>query len=119
MPDVNYNDVWMNVFQIFTDYVNSLPRTGPITLLLDEPDRSLSIDNTIVLWQKVIPKLAENVQIITATHSPFALFLDANYLDLKAGYLQESTNAVKNFVQEILGHEEQREIKKANCKASC
>jgi len=59
---------------------------GPVTILLDEPDRSMDIDFARQLWD-LLPLLARERQIIVATHHPFALGCDnevyqANFIDL-------------------------------------
>ena len=69
---------------------NSPP--GPRTILLDEPDRSLDIDNSAEVWRQ-IPFPHKPRQIIVATHSPFALRIEgAKYIELSPGYLETCRN---------------------------
>lgn len=90
-----YNDIWVGAGKAFVKYVKSLPRTGPATLLLDEPDRSLDLPNQRDFWLKVVPSVGKDVQVIVATHSPFALFTKgAEMLDLVPGYAEESRKAI-------------------------
>ena len=81
------NDVWQGMISSFAKYVKKLPAKGPMTILLDEPDRNLSIPYQITLW-KALPRMAEKLQVIVATHSPFALFCDANFVEMEKGYVE-------------------------------
>jgi predicted ATPase len=61
---------------------------GPRTILLDEPDRSLDLDNAAKVW-KQLPFPRSPRQLIVATHSPFALNIaGAKYIELTPGYLE-------------------------------
>lgn len=64
--------------------------SGHSTILLDEPDRSLDMDNAARLWDQ-LPKIPRKQrQLIVATHSPFALNIaDAKYIELTPGYLEK------------------------------
>lgn len=78
-------------------YIQSLPRDGKITLLLDEPEKSLSIPKQIELFE-VLVKLSEHFQLIIATHSPFILyFKKANIIDFTPGYVKESKALIKKI----------------------
>lgn len=81
------SEVWQLAQKEFADYVRTLPRTGPPTLLLDEPDRSLSLPMQAALWQ-VLLSPSIKVQCIVATHCPFAL-VATNIIDLVPGYVDE------------------------------
>lgn len=88
-PDGGWNSVWEKAVTDFTDYAKTLPRTGPPTLLLDEPDRSLSIPNQAEFW-KILYKVSEKVQVIVATHSIFALYApSSNVIEMQEDYLKE------------------------------
>ena len=67
------NSAWESQIHLFADYVATLPRTGPVTLLLDEPDARLSIPNQERLWNLYLPRISHGRQVIVASHSPFAL----------------------------------------------
>jgi len=89
IPDNNnYNSVWIDSFMRQINYVKSLPRNGKITLLLDEPDRSLAIPNQIDLWN-TLSKIAEKIQVILSSHSIFALKYKDNMFDMKEGYIDK------------------------------
>lgn len=79
------NSTWETSIHDFADYVASLPRTGPVTLLLDEPDAHLSIPNQERFWRVAIPRLSEGRQVVVASHSAFALRAP-RLLDLEPGY---------------------------------
>lgn len=77
-----------------------LPRIpgGPPTVLLDEPDLHLSIPNQRDLWHTVIPQLvAAPTQAIVATHSPWAVYCAATYLETKPGYLDKCREVLKEL----------------------
>lgn len=63
-------------------------KTGRITIMLDEPARSLDIKTQAEVWH--ILSHQTRFQLIVATHNPFALWIDkAKYIDLKPGYLNQ------------------------------
>jgi hypothetical protein len=95
-PDKGHNDIWRGATTAFVEYVEGLPRTGPMTVLLDEPDRSLSIPNQAQVWQ-ALPRLAQRAQVIVATHSPFALGAGGDVIDLHPGYVAECREALKGL----------------------
>lgn len=82
--------------QMELEYFKSLPRNGKITLLFDEPEKSLSIPKQIELF-KVLTQLSEHFQVIIATHSAFILdFKKVNIIDFTPGYMKEVTKAIKD-----------------------
>jgi predicted ATPase len=106
----------------YVKYVKSLPRTGPLTLLWDEPDRSLSVDAQLTFWGRFILGLAkqEKIQIVVASHSMVLLhmphFLDSfKIIDVEKGYLEKC----QKQLQELTGiidvlradHEKKKEPK--------
>jgi len=97
-PEYNgYNDLWQKAMNKFIEYVKTLPRTGPSTILLDEPDRSLSIPMQVALWRDIMPKLAEKFQVIVATHCPAALSFKDALIDFQKGYANECLTAMKQL----------------------
>jgi len=83
--------------QTEVEYIKSLPRNGKTTLLLDEPEKALSIPKQIELFD-VLTKLSEHFQIIMATHSPFILeYKKANLIDFTPGYAAECRKLIKNI----------------------
>lgn len=73
------------------EYLDSLPKDGKTTLLLDEPERSLSLPKQQKLLE-VLLEFSDEFQIIAACHSPFALDLPrekVNFLEIEKGYVDE------------------------------
>jgi len=94
------NDVWKKFRgEALRMTKGTTDKKGPPTILLDEPDRSLDIDNTQQLWASVIPSMVKTRQVIVATHSPFALNMaGANYIVLgEQEYLAKCREAVKSL----------------------
>lgn len=81
------------------EYIKGLPRIGRPTLLLDEPDRSLSLINNLFFWGKFIPSLTPTYQVIVATHSPLVLLGQHrfNMIDVSPGYLEASNQAIRSL----------------------
>lgn len=75
------------------------PDEAPIpTLLIDEGERSLSIPLQDVFWSQVCLRVWDKslppLQIIIATHSPFALCLSqVSYIETTPGYMEQSINS--------------------------
>lgn len=81
------------------DYFRSLPRIGKPTLLLDEPERALSVPKQVEIF-KLLERMSEEYQIIIATHSPFVLFnINANFINLEEGYDKKCINIFKECVE--------------------
>lgn len=87
------NDVWRECAQGFVDYINTLSQTGPVTVLFDEPDRSLSLGEQHGLWSITMPKWAMKAQIIVASHSVFCL--EHPVIELEQGYAAKCRNLIK------------------------
>ena len=73
----------------------SIPADRP-TLLLDEPSKSLDIKSEVIFWiNTVYLAKRQKVQIIAATHSPFALGLPGvNYIETEIRYLKRTQNII-------------------------
>jgi len=81
------------------DYYRSLPRNGKITLILDEPERALSLPKQMELF-KLLKEMSNDYQIIIATHSPFILFEDGvNILNIEEGYDKQCIEIFKQCVK--------------------
>ncbi|MDD4110000.1 MAG: AAA family ATPase [Clostridia bacterium] len=84
-------DFWENEI----NYWNKLAKTGPTTVLLDEPERALSIPMQEKLFHVVLP-MFKDLQLIIATHSIFALNTpDVNLIEFERGYCQQCIKALK------------------------
>lgn len=81
---------------------------GQQTIILDEPESGVAIHVQQKLWQMIEKGAKEqNLQIIVATHSPFALACNANFIELHPGYVEMS----KLYIQ-ALGQELEKDIVK-------
>jgi len=70
---------------------------GLRTVLLDEPDRSLSMTDQLELWKTLAQQ--NRFQLIVATHSVFALhLLGATYHDVQEGSLRSSRKAIHDWI---------------------
>jgi predicted ATPase len=81
-------------------YLESLECTGPCTLLLDEPDRSYSIESQIIFWMVISRNLASSMQVIVATHNPLVLMgpVEANIVDMVGnGYADMARSLLSDF----------------------
>ena len=82
-----------------SDYIRTFPRNGKPTLILDEPERALSLPKQVELY-KVLSDLTKEYQIIIATHSPFVLFQDnMKIFDLQEGFSNECIQIFKDCVK--------------------
>jgi energy-coupling factor transporter ATP-binding protein EcfA2 len=86
-------------------YLRSLRRTGRVTLLLDEPEKSLSIPKQIELF-RLLQKFGSEFQIIIATHSPFILFEQGlNIVEMENNYIEECKQIIKDCGKEVFNLE--------------
>jgi len=70
------------------NYWRSLANSGPLTVMLDEPERALCLPLQKQVLCDVIPKEMNDKQVIIATHSVFALEVEgANLIDMEPGYI--------------------------------
>lgn len=80
------NDVWVNASNIFHDWLESMPQDGKPTLLIDELDMNLDLDNQKFYWD-YLHKLTERWQVIVVSHSYFAFKReDVNHIPLNKKY---------------------------------
>ena len=88
----------------YVAYVKSLGRKGAYTLLWDEPDRSLSVENQIAFWTRFLPHLSDaGLQIVVATHSTVAMMLPefkfVKMIDVQQGYLEKSKSQFMRMIE--------------------
>lgn len=96
--DGSCNDLWQNRIDIIKKTIKKSVPLGKKTLLFDEPERSLDLQNELVLFSKTLPIVVKEFQVIIATHSPFAFFMDANFIELKRGY----RNRMKKDIESVI-----------------
>jgi len=92
------NDLWEHRIEAAKEYFRGNGTGGPVTIIMDEPESYLSIPMQVRLWRLLGETASryDNLQVIVATHSPFALGIGfANYVELQKGYLAECRQAMK------------------------
>lgn len=86
--------------EAYINYVKSLPRTGPHTILLDEIDKSLGLDSQITFWTNIVPQFYQSGhQFIISTHSIIPIILkneNFNYIEMEDGFIDF---IMKNLVE--------------------
>jgi predicted ATPase len=101
----------------FAEYVKSkIPKDGgKITLLWDEPDRSLSFENQINFWSIFLPNMSNalKIQIVIATHSYVPMFLPEfgfmKIIDVQQGYKAKSRKSFLDLIATSADIEKNRE----------
>lgn len=74
------------------------PTTRRLTIILDEPDRGLSIPTQHKLWCGLLPRLARDHQVLVASHGPFVLVAPgAHVIEMVAGYAASCRETLKVF----------------------
>jgi predicted ATPase len=86
-----------------SNYIRTLPKTGRVTLLLDEPERALSLPKQMELF-KLLEKMSKDYQIIVATHSPFVCLMDMDckIFDIEQNYSGECVNIFRDLMKDKL-----------------
>lgn len=82
------------------NYVQEKSENFAYTILLDEPDRNLSLSNIKQLYT-ILSEEKENEQIIAAIHNPILIYKlskleHINFIELTPGYLKDIINFVEN-----------------------
>lgn len=90
-------------FKAFVKYLNTLSKKGNLTLLWDEPDRSLNIRNQIDFWTHFVPNITgAGFQLIISSHSMIPLFMPKfnfiNFIDVEPGYSANGYNSILNLM---------------------
>lgn len=104
------NDLWGGCYQADLDYYKKFYKEGnekdnKLTVLLDEMDKSLDINNVIKLYTEVFPALVKKypIQIILISHSPIILSKNIlnnpiyNIISLEEDYTKECLNNLNNI----------------------
>lgn len=88
------NSLWAKRAEAIESFFSPSMEKGKITILLDEPDRSLDIPTQKLIWRG-LRNLSQKYQLIVASHSTFAVDVkDAIYIELSSGYLAECREAI-------------------------
>lgn len=84
------NDMWVGASSVFHNWLESFPsEKGKPTLLIDELDTHLDLDNQKTYWE-YITHLTKKWQVIVVSHSIFAFHVEnANYINLNPDYFRK------------------------------
>lgn len=101
--DRRVNSVWEEHWRAWVEYCVSLGQKGPRTILLDEPERSLSMEFQALVWQNLIFSAAKaGLQVIVATHSLVPVLLkgkrDMVWHDLEEGHGARTLEVVNQLL---------------------
>jgi predicted ATPase len=100
----------------FTKLLEASIPVGQKTIMIDEPESGLAIHAQSKLWDMINKAAKEkDLQIIVATHSPFALTCRANFIELQPGYLEIAKSYIIETAQIL---ELQQKIKEMENKAA-
>lgn len=100
------------ITEIAQNFLKGTITVGQQTVLLDEPESGLAVHVQANLWRMIEKGAQEqNLQIIVATHSPFALAcFSANYIELKPGYVKLSRTYIRDVAENLKSLEKLEEI---------
>jgi hypothetical protein len=88
-PMTNVNDLWLEADRRFHEWIDSMPKDGKPTLLIDELDIRLDLDNQKAYWD-YIHHLTKTWQVIVVSHSYFAFKIDnVNHIPLDKLYFEK------------------------------
>lgn len=98
------NTVWQERIAIADEFLKGSGEKGPLTVLMDEPERSFDFPNQVMMW-RFIRSFSSEVQFIVASHSFYALGIkEANYIEMAPGYLakaEKCLNILKGWGEEV------------------
>jgi energy-coupling factor transporter ATP-binding protein EcfA2 len=98
------NTVWQERIAIADEFLKWSGEKGPLTVLMDEPERSFDFPNQVMMW-RFIRSFSSEVQFIVASHSFYALGIkEANYIEMTPGYLakaEKCLNILKSWGEEV------------------
>lgn len=88
----------------FWNYINRLYTANHDdscnTVLLDEPERSLSHAKQKEFFLEILPRELKDYQVIIATHSLYSIFTpDANIIEMEDGYIEDFKIAINDIVK--------------------
>lgn len=93
---INYNALVQSSFMIATEKLRKNTKTTECkTILLDEPDGSMSIINQEILW-KYLLQMSSNIQLITTSHSVIPLgYKNINIIETSKDYYKNIQRILK------------------------
>jgi ABC-type multidrug transport system ATPase subunit len=99
MDKRHLSDTWQKRLEIVEKYLEGTIPCGQQTIVMDEPESYLGIPIQVGFWKRVIgedPKRFDNLQVIIATHSPFAFGIPhGNYIEMEPGYIKRCEEALE------------------------
>lgn len=85
--------------QILAELIEGKIPKGQKTILLDEPESGVAINTQADMWRRINKSAKEqDLQIIIATHSVFALACDANFIELTPDYVSSAKQSVLDLI---------------------
>lgn len=92
------NDIWGEWYDTAEHFLAGNIPSGPLTVLLDEPERSFDLPSQVAVW-RFIRAYSHKIQFIVASHSFYALDLpEAHYIELVPGYLDVSLSCLSHLL---------------------
>jgi len=91
-------DYWQFIKKLYTDNI----KTGATkhTILLDEPERSLSYAKQKDLFLNIIPNLLKDFQVIVASHSIYSIYCpNANFVEMENDYVTNLKYAINDIAK--------------------
>ena len=102
-------DYWEYINKLYVDTFGE----GKTTVLLDEPERSLSHAKQKDLFLNVIPNELKDYQVIIATHSLYSIFCpNANIVEMEGGYIDGLKDAIED-ISKLSGFEKRGQMELA------
>ena len=95
----------LDIYESMMAYIdeNRVMKHDEYTMLMDEPDASLDVDNIDELYG-VLGTRKEQVQVIASVHNPFLIYMlakspDVNIIETSEGYLELVKSKIGNFFE--------------------
>lgn len=113
MPKNMENKLY-KIEEVYNQFLKGTIEKGQQTMILDEPESGLAIHAQSNIFKMLQKKAKENkIQIIIATHSPFALTCQANFIELKPGYINIAKQEIE-FLATMLKIQENIKLKSSD-----
>lgn len=97
------NGFWAEKFAIVEKHLEATIPKGQLTVVLDEPEAGYSFEWQAQLWNTLgHEKVTSRVQVIVASHSPFALGIkNANYIEVEEGSVERASAALVDLATRL------------------
>lgn len=101
----DYHGQFEDLYPMYVDYVerHRVICDDEWTILMDEPDRNLSLDNILQI-NGILSFHKPNVQIIAVVHNPLLIYAlseekDVNIIEMTDGYVKKVKRQIKELVR--------------------